>query len=46
MEIFSRAMAECLGGRGFPPNASTMIGVQGLAAEGMLIEIAAVAAIG
>jgi enamine deaminase RidA (YjgF/YER057c/UK114 family) len=40
---FGRAMAEALDGEPFPPNASTMIGVQGLAAEGMLVEISAVA---
>ena len=43
VEIFSRAMAEALDGKPFPPNASSMIGVQGLAAEGMLVEISAVA---
>jgi enamine deaminase RidA (YjgF/YER057c/UK114 family) len=41
--IFGRAMAEALDGKPFPPNASSMIGVQGLAAEGMLVEISAVA---
>jgi enamine deaminase RidA (YjgF/YER057c/UK114 family) len=41
--VFGRAMAEALDGRPFPPNASSMIGVQGLAAEGMLVEISAVA---
>jgi enamine deaminase RidA (YjgF/YER057c/UK114 family) len=45
VEIFGRAMAEALDGDAFPPNASTMIGVQGLALEGMLIEISAVAAL-
>ena len=43
VEIFARAMAEALDGKSFPPNASSMIGVQGLAAEGMLVEISAVA---
>ena len=43
--IFGRAMAEALDGQPFPPNASTMIGVQGLAMEGMLVEISAVAAL-
>ncbi|MCP4036258.1 MAG: RidA family protein [bacterium] len=43
VEIFARAMAEALDGKPFPPNASSMIGVQGLAAEGMLVEISAVA---
>jgi enamine deaminase RidA (YjgF/YER057c/UK114 family) len=41
--IFGRAMAEALDGEPFPPNASSMIGVQGLAVEGMLVEISAVA---
>ena len=43
VEIFGRAMAEALDGKPFPPNASSMIGVQGLAAPGMLVEISAVA---
>ncbi|MBW2695643.1 MAG: RidA family protein [Deltaproteobacteria bacterium] len=43
VDIFARAMAEALDGKPFPPNASSMIGVQGLAAEGMLVEISAVA---
>ncbi|MEE2663416.1 MAG: RidA family protein [Myxococcota bacterium] len=41
--IFGRAMAEALDGQPIPPNASTMIGVQGLAMDGMLVEISAVA---
>jgi enamine deaminase RidA (YjgF/YER057c/UK114 family) len=41
--VFGRAMAEALDGEPFPPNASTMIGVQGLAAAGMLVEVSAVA---
>jgi enamine deaminase RidA (YjgF/YER057c/UK114 family) len=45
VEIFSRAMSKALDGQPFPPNASSMIGVQGLAAEGMLVEISAVAAL-
>ena len=45
VETFSQAMGEALDGKGFPPNASTMIGVQALAMEGMLIEISAVAAL-
>ena len=45
VEIFSRAMGEALDGQPFPPNASSMIGVQGLAADGMLVEISAVAAL-
>lgn len=45
VDIFGRAMAEALDGKPFPPNASTMIGVQSLAAPGMLVEISAVAAL-
>jgi enamine deaminase RidA (YjgF/YER057c/UK114 family) len=45
VDIFGRAMAEALDGKPFPPNASTMIGVQGLAMDGMLVEISAVAVI-
>lgn len=40
---FGAAMAVALDGKPFPPNASTMIGVQGLAMDGMLVEISAVA---
>lgn len=43
VEIFGQAMAVALDGEPFPPNASTMIGVQALAGEGMLVEISAVA---
>jgi enamine deaminase RidA (YjgF/YER057c/UK114 family) len=39
VEIFGKAMAVALDGKPFPPNASTMIGVQSLAGEGMLVEI-------
>ena len=39
VETFGRAMAVALEGKPFPPNASTMIGVQSLAGEGMLVEI-------
>ena len=39
VEIFGKAMAIALDGKPFPPNASTMIGVQSLAGEGMLVEI-------
>jgi enamine deaminase RidA (YjgF/YER057c/UK114 family) len=45
VETFGRAMAEALDGKPFPPNASTMVGVQSLAMEGMLVEISAVAVI-
>jgi 2-iminobutanoate/2-iminopropanoate deaminase len=43
VDAFVRAMSVALGGRPFPPSASSMIGVQSLAAEGMLVEISAVA---
>lgn len=43
IDIFGRAMSEALDGQPFPPNASSMIGVQGLAGKGMLVEISAVA---
>ncbi|MBW2274791.1 MAG: RidA family protein [Deltaproteobacteria bacterium] len=43
VNIFGRAMAEALDGKPFPANASSMIGVQGLAMQGMLVEISAVA---
>ncbi|HPG26278.1 MAG TPA: RidA family protein [Myxococcota bacterium] len=46
VEVFGRAMAVALDGKPFPPNASTMVGVQALAGPGMLVEINAVAAIG
>ncbi|MBT4521305.1 MAG: RidA family protein, partial [Halieaceae bacterium] len=40
---FTRAMGSVLDGQPFPPNASSMIGVQSLAMDGMLVEISAVA---
>lgn len=43
--VFGRAMSQALDGEPFPPNASTMIGVQALAMEGMLVEVSAVAAL-
>lgn len=43
MEAFSAGMAKGMDGEAFPPNASTMIGVQALAMEGMLVEVSAVA---
>ena len=43
VEVFSRAMAVALDGKPFPPNASTMVGVERLAMDGMLVEISAVA---
>ena len=42
---FMLGMNEALDGQPFPPNASSLIGVQGLAAPGMLVEISAVAVI-
>lgn len=45
VEIFQKAMAVALDGKPFPPNASTMIGVQSLAGEGMLVEISAFAVV-
>ena len=45
VEIFQRAMAVALDGKPFPPNASTMIGVQALAGEGMLVEISGFAVV-
>ena len=41
----SRAIAEALDGKPFPPHAMSMIGVAALAVEGMLVEISAVAAV-
>ena len=46
VEIFGKAMAVALDGKAFPPNASTMIGVQSLAGEGMLVEISGFAIVG
>lgn len=45
VDVFARAMNEALDGRPFPPTASTMLGVQGLAMTGMLVEISAIARI-
>ncbi len=42
---FVAGMNEALDGAPFPPNASSLIGVQSLAMEGMLVEISAVAVI-
>lgn len=44
-ETFVQAMNEALDGKPFPPNASTLIGVQQLAYPEMLVEISAVAAV-
>lgn len=40
---FSRGMSDALDGRPFPPNASTLVGVQALAFPEMLVEINATA---
>jgi enamine deaminase RidA (YjgF/YER057c/UK114 family) len=45
VDTFVRAMSEALDGRPFSPNASSLIGVESLAAEGMLVEVSAVAAL-
>ncbi|QDX80280.1 enamine deaminase RidA [Denitratisoma sp. DHT3] len=45
LEQFSRAVSEALDGKPFPPNASTMVGVQALGFPDMLVEISAVAVI-
>jgi enamine deaminase RidA (YjgF/YER057c/UK114 family) len=42
---FIAGMGQALNGKGFPNNASSLIGVQSLAMEGMLVEISAVAMI-
>lgn len=42
---FTSAMAQVLDGEAFPPNASSMIGVEALAMPGMLVEISAIAVI-
>ena len=43
LAAFARGMNEALDGRPFPPNASTLVGVQSLAYPGMLVEICATA---
>ncbi len=44
-QAFIAGMNEALDGQGFPPHASSLIGVKGLAMEGMLVEISGVAEI-
>ena len=43
LAAFARGMGQALDGRPFPPNASTLVGVQSLAFPGMLVEICATA---
>ncbi len=43
LAAFARGMNAALDGRPFPPNASTLVGVQSLAYPGMLVEICATA---
>jgi len=43
LQAFARGMHEALDGRPFPPNASTLVGVQSLAYAKMLVEISAIA---
>jgi len=43
LSAFARGMNEALDGKPFPPNASTLVGVQSLAFPGMLVEICATA---
>jgi len=45
LEAFARGMSTALEGRPFPPNASTLVGVQSLAYPGMLVEICATAVV-
>jgi enamine deaminase RidA (YjgF/YER057c/UK114 family) len=40
---FARGMNEALDGKPFPPNASTLVGVQSLAYPEMLVEVSAIA---
>jgi len=43
LAAFARGMSHALEGKPFPPNASTLVGVQALAYPGMLVEICATA---
>ena len=43
LEAFSAGMNEALDGKPFPPNASTLVGVQSLAFPEMLVEVSAIA---
>jgi enamine deaminase RidA (YjgF/YER057c/UK114 family) len=44
-QAFVAGMSDALDGKGFPANASSLIGVKALAMEGMLVEISGVAEI-
>ena len=45
LDAFARGMNDALDGRPFPPNASTLVGVQSLAYPGMLVEVCATAVV-
>jgi enamine deaminase RidA (YjgF/YER057c/UK114 family) len=45
VEQFARAMNEALDGQPMPPHASTLVGVERLGLEGMLVEIDAIAVV-
>ena len=45
MEDFTRAMNVALDGEAFPPHASSLVGVQALGGEDMLVEISAIAVV-
>lgn len=45
LEQFGRGLEDALGDMPFPPNASTLVGVQSLAYPEMLVEISAIAVI-
>jgi enamine deaminase RidA (YjgF/YER057c/UK114 family) len=43
LDAFARGMNDALDGKPFPPNASTLVGVQSLAYPEMLVEVSAIA---
>jgi enamine deaminase RidA (YjgF/YER057c/UK114 family) len=45
LTAFARGMNEALDGEPFPPNASTLVGVQSLAYPEMLVEVSAIAVV-
>ena len=45
LAAFARGMNEALDGKPFPPNASTLVGLQSLAFPGMLVEVCATAVV-